>query len=115
MITRIIIAILLVVDFYYFLKQYKSGKELYWINSIFYKVFFKNPIFDEVFKKFINFTNCIEFEFLPFTAVSFLYSIIIISFVIDFKLVCIYLGCYLFLMSFFKLVFYIEDKRNGVK
>lgn len=115
MISRIMIALLLAMDFYSFLKQYKSGKELYCINSIFYKVFFKNPIFDEVFKRFINFTSFDEFKFLPFITVSFLYSITIISFVIDFKLVCIYLGIYLFLMSFFKLVFYIEDKRNGVK
>ena len=115
MISRIMIALLLAMDFYSFLKQYKSGKELYCINSIFYKVFFKNPIFDEVFKRFINFTNIDDFRNLPFITVSFLYSVTIISFVIDFKLVCIYLGIYLFLMSFFKLVFYIEDKRNGVK
>ena len=116
MITRIIIAILLIVDFYYFLKQYKSGKELYKVNSVFYTILFKNPIFSDVFKRFIKFASVDEFSYVPYVAVAFMYAITILSFIIvDCTLPFVYIGIYIFIMSFFKLVLYVEDKRNGVK
>ena len=114
MITRIIIAILLAVDFFYFLKQYKSGKELYKVNSVFYAILFKNPIFSSVFKQFIKFASIDGFSSMPYIAVSFMYAITIMAFaLVDCTLPFIYIGIHVFLMSFFKLVLYVEDKRNG--
>ena len=61
-----------------------------------------------------NFTSIDEFLYIPYVAVAFMYAITILSFtIVDYTLPFVYIGIYVFIMSFFKLVLYVEDKRNG--
>lgn len=116
MLVKFIIIGLMVTDFYYFLKQYKDGKDFYYeIKSVFYTTLFRNPIFNDVFKRFIDVTDTPGVRNMPFVLISFIYAITIIASLISVNLALMYVGLCVFLMSFFKLIFYIEDKRNGVK